>query len=304
MHRLHFFLPILLAHSFPLCFLPRWIWTPPPAPSPRGTPTAVACWRRPVPRRFAGALAAALFSACHCCSSVEPLASAHLPCGARRSGAPTLHYASPRRAARRVPAARAVQPPAALAVRAARAVQGDIVLYERMSWEAAFSLAGQHTADVSLLAFSPNGAPAFVLLVCQGRLAWVRCRPPASMRQGAELWSLRLRAVPLLGPTPARRTCLIPSLPPLRLPPGLYLASAGADQALCLWDVNERTCLEKRLLPGAATGLAWHPGKNELALITEDGGCWLGLAAHGIGCICGTWQQLHSFVPRGMHTAC
>lgn len=31
------------------------------------------------------------------------------------------------------------------------------MLYERMSWEAAFSLAGQHSADVSLLAFSPNG---------------------------------------------------------------------------------------------------------------------------------------------------
>ncbi|KAI7839202.1 hypothetical protein COHA_007091 [Chlorella ohadii] len=86
--------------------------------------------------------------------------------------------------------------------------KGDIVLYERMSWEAAFSLAGQHSDDVSLLAFSPNG---------------------------------------------------------------LYLASAGMDQALCLWDVNERTCLEKRLLPGSATGLAWHPSKNELAVITEDG---------------------------------
>lgn len=45
------------------------------------------------------------------------------------------------------------------------------------------------------------------------------------------------------------------------------------DQALCLWDVNERTCLEKRLLPGSATGLAWHPDKNELAIITEDGQC-------------------------------
>jgi hypothetical protein len=33
----------------------------------------------------------------------------------------------------------------------------DIVLYERMSWEAAFTLAGQHSADVSLLAFSKNG---------------------------------------------------------------------------------------------------------------------------------------------------
>ena len=62
---------------------------------------------------------------------------------------------------------------------------------------------------------------------------------------------------------------LFHSVPPLTT--GLYLASAGMDQALCLWDVNERTCLEKRLLPGSATGLAWHPAKNELAVITEDG---------------------------------
>lgn len=54
--------------------------------------------------------------------------------------------------------------------------QGDIVLYERMSWEAAFSLAGQHSADVSLLAFSPNGErhrilAARMLVVGWGRLA-------------------------------------------------------------------------------------------------------------------------------------
>lgn len=47
--------------------------------------------------------------------------------------------------------------------------------------------------------------------------------------------------------------------------------SAGADQALVLWDVNERKCLEKRVLPGCATSVAWHPGKNALAIITEDG---------------------------------
>eukprot|EP00887_Chlorella_sp_A99_P000454 scaffold17.g454.t1 len=52
---------------------------------------------------------------------------------------------------------------------------------------------------------------------------------------------------------------------------GLYLASAGADQAICVWDLTEATCLEKRLLPGAATGLAWHPSRNALAVITEDG---------------------------------
>lgn len=35
--------------------------------------------------------------------------------------------------------------------------------------------------------------------------------------------------------------------------------------------MNERKCLEKRLLPGSATGLAWHPSSNALAVITEDG---------------------------------
>jgi hypothetical protein len=52
---------------------------------------------------------------------------------------------------------------------------------------------------------------------------------------------------------------------------GLYLVSAGQDKAVVVWDVTERTALEKRLLPGAATGLAWHPTKNELSVITEDG---------------------------------
>ena len=41
---------------------------------------------------------------------------------------------------------------------AAPGTDHDVVLYERMSWEAAFALAGQHTADVSALAFSRNGA--------------------------------------------------------------------------------------------------------------------------------------------------
>ncbi|KAL4439932.1 hypothetical protein ABPG75_002933 [Micractinium tetrahymenae] len=95
------------------------------------------------------------------------------------------------------------------ALLAAPGTEGDVVFYERMSWEAAFSLGGQHTGAVSLVAFSKNG---------------------------------------------------------------LYLATAGAsDQAVVLWDVNERKCLEKRLLPGSATGLAWHPSKNALAMITEDG---------------------------------
>ncbi|KAI3431740.1 hypothetical protein D9Q98_004782 [Chlorella vulgaris] len=52
---------------------------------------------------------------------------------------------------------------------------------------------------------------------------------------------------------------------------GLYLLSAGLDKALVLWDVNEQECLVKAELPGLATGLAWHPTRNEVAVITEDG---------------------------------
>ena len=40
---------------------------------------------------------------------------------------------------------------------AAPGTDNDVVLYERMSWEAAFNLSGQHSGDVSLLAFSKNG---------------------------------------------------------------------------------------------------------------------------------------------------
>jgi WD40 repeat protein len=40
---------------------------------------------------------------------------------------------------------------------AAPGTDNDIVLYERMSWELAFSLTGQHSAAISLLAFSKNG---------------------------------------------------------------------------------------------------------------------------------------------------
>jgi len=71
------------------------------------------------------------------------------------------------------------------------------------------------------------------------------------------------------------------ALPPSSTPSaGLYMVTTAGDQAVCLWDVNERKCLEKRLLPGCATGVAWHPTKNSMAVITEDGGWmvdrWLG----------------------------
>ncbi len=168
-------------------------------------------------------------------------------------------------------------------------VQGDIVLYERMSWEAAFSLAGQHSDDVSLLAFSPNGAclmmiwqdaePARVagrLHDCANTADALAFHPQLTCSSTAHLClasaGMDKAPVPLwpFGSAyslPQTESCSIYALSIA----GLYLASAGMDQALCLWDVNERTCLEKRLLPGSATGLAWHPSKNELAVITEDG---------------------------------
>ena len=85
---------------------------------------------------------------------------------------------------------------------------GDVVFYERLSWEISSVLEGEHTCPVSLLAYSKNG---------------------------------------------------------------LYLATASKDQYLVIWDVTKGMALEKRLLPGAACGIAWHPVENALALITEDG---------------------------------
>lgn len=84
------------------------------------------------------------------------------------------------------------------------------------------------------------------------------------------MWGATIRAYCTL-PLSVKRTHLPTAT-------GLYLVTAGMDQALVLWDVNERKALEKRLLPGCATGVAWHPANNELAVITEDGawGWWVG----------------------------
>ena len=274
-------------------------------------------------------------------------------------------------------------------------------------------LGGQHTADVSLLAFSKNGAcaepgpgrrlpAAACRLPAVGRasgraapaptpsrspLAQGRCADavrnpstyPLTLLPKASTWCLRPPVLTHLSllyvlvqastwrlPATHHHTCRLLSishcLALIIVAPhpcaGLYLVSAGQDQALVLWDVNERkvggapltgwlaggwldwvigyraltsarwgevggaarivcrqpaaaaaaaaaagagaaraakhapllTCppahpcpplappgqaLEKRLLPGVATGLAWHPDKNELAVVTEDGapGC-------------------------------
>ena len=142
----------------------------------------------------------------------------------------------------------------------------DVVLYERMSWEPAFSLSGQHSADVSLVAFCKNGAPRLCL-------ARASCLAHAASRCPARHPPVLASALPhSQQPEPSPHPCQLRSA-------GLYLVSAAADQAVVLWDVNERKVLEKRLLPGCATDLAWHPTQNALAIITEDGGCTWGACA-------------------------
>lgn len=37
--------------------------------------------------------------------------------------------------------------------------ENDITMIERLSWSAAFSLKGPHTALINLVSFSPNGQP-------------------------------------------------------------------------------------------------------------------------------------------------
>ena len=57
---------------------------------------------------------------------------------------------------------------------------------------------------------------------------------------------------------------------------------------MCLWDLPQQKLLAKRLLPGAATGLAWHPCSNALAIATEDGGL---IHFFGWACMLGAWWQ-------------
>lgn len=54
-------------------------------------------------------------------------------------------------------------------------------------------------------------------------------------------------------------------------PNGSYLASAGEDAGIVVWDVNEKTIIEKKTLPGVVCTLMWHPSRNELLATTDDG---------------------------------
>ena len=73
---------------------------------------------------------------------------------------------------------------------------------------------------------------------------------------------------------PALPGCCLHELTVIRAPataPGLYLASADADNTVVVWDVNARKPLATKVLNGVATGASWHPGANALAFITDDG---------------------------------
>eukprot|EP00898_Chlorokybus_atmophyticus_P008326 jgi/Chlat1/8495/Chrsp80S07934 len=61
-------------------------------------------------------------------------------------------------------------------------------------------------------------------------------------------------------------------------PNGLYLATAGADKHVVLWDVAERRELECHKQDCLVTGMAWHPSRNALALADQEGkyGVWEG----------------------------
>lgn len=52
---------------------------------------------------------------------------------------------------------------------------------------------------------------------------------------------------------------------------GIYLASTAADQSVVVWDVAQKSLVAKKVLPGAASGMEWHPSENQLTLVTEDG---------------------------------
>ncbi len=111
----------------------------------------------------------------------------------------------------------------------------DVTLFERLSWEPVFSLAGQHSAPVNAVSFSPDGACCAPNL--PGRYSTAPCG-----------WAEVTRAA------------------------GSHLVTAGQDCRLLLWDVRQRRLAAARTVPHTVSGMAWQADANALACITESGG--------------------------------
>lgn len=47
---------------------------------------------------------------------------------------------------------------------------------------------------------------------------------------------------------------------------GLYIATAGEDKVVAVWDVQKSECIAQETLSGIATDLQWHPEANEIIL--------------------------------------
>eukprot|EP00899_Mesostigma_viride_P003283 jgi/Mesvir1/12956/Mv05969-RA.1 len=54
-------------------------------------------------------------------------------------------------------------------------------------------------------------------------------------------------------------------------PNGLYLASAGMDHMLMLWDVTKRQDLDRHKHDSVICGLAWHPTVDAIVMIDQEG---------------------------------
>lgn len=58
-------------------------------------------------------------------------------------------------------------------------------------------------------------------------------------------------------------------------PNGLYLASAGEDRRVCVWQVDERRVIARCAAPAAVSELAWHPQVRPRAWCFPIGvTCW------------------------------
>lgn len=108
----------------------------------------------------------------------------------------------------------------------------DVVCFERLSWDKAFTLGGEHSAPVNLVSFSPNGAPTASMHALgfpaeSGQQSCTNCVCAKRTwllllhRYGAKVSSCAWRA-------------------------GLYVVSGGRDKQLVVWDVPQKRALAHR----------------------------------------------------------